>query len=784
MENDKEKALLAIFLEEATDLIASLSTILGEWEGDLQDFRKIADLKRELHTLKGAARMVGHLSIGSLAHEMETLSEALTRSEIKINRDVFELMTVGLDQIAMIIEAAKKQETLPEHFAILERFHRYLQSNASMPVENAKTGFKNTKPIENKMNADSKIALDETQPLEEEMIRIRSGLLEKLNNLSTESNVFRMGFEQQILSFGSDLRDLRSQAKHLENQLETFKSELQGYVSEAAMTEKMVASTKTANIEYSRYVHLEQMLGPMKETTLQVMKALEKLNESKTSMESLSLNQTRVTSELEHRLSDARLVPFNSIVPRLGRIVRQVSNELKKQVNFHVIKSEGEMDRTVLEHLLPSLEHILRNALDHGIESIEVREKQSKPSMGTIEINFMRRGSIVAIEVKDDGAGIDPNRVRSKAIELGRLSKDNQLSDQEVLRYILEPGFSTRETITELSGRGVGLDVVANAVKELGGTLNIVSELGKGTDIIIRFPFTTSLNRILLFTLSNEILGFLLSDVSGIISLEPQEFQKIILSENPILNSGGKSYHLHYLNAFLKMDENIVENAVQNPSQKNIQIILIPSVEFPLALVVDDVLYSRELLLRALGAQFKLTELCSGATFLGNGQVVYILDPETLRKKAGALEEQKSLNESSKNKLNEANAKSLKERPSILVVDDSASARAIAKRLLEKYQYTVVTATDGLDALQKLESYLPDLLMLDVDMPKMDGFELASVLRANDRYKHIPIVVLTALVNRERRRLAKEMQLEGFLAKPYEETQLLLAIQALIGKAS
>lgn len=777
MGNDKDQALLAIFLEEATDLIASLSTILKDWGTDLYDFRKIADLKRELHTLKGSARMVGHLSIGTLAHEMEALSDALTKSEVKINQDVFELITAGLDHIAMMVEAAKKQEKPPEHQALVKKIHRYLQSDTLETANNIKSDYEKTKDLEENINEKNKKSMAEIKDLEEEIIRIRSGLLEKLNSLSTENNISRVGFEQQILNVGTDLRELRSQSKHLENQLAIFKSEIQGYISEIEVIEKMASSPKETNIEYKRYLRLEKMLALVKETALNVTNILKKLNESHAIMETLSLNQTRITTELQHRLSDTRLIPFESIVPRLSRITRQVSSELKKQVNFYVLKSEGEMDRTVLEHLLPALEHILRNALDHGIESIDDRRKKSKPEIGTIEINFTRSSSFAAIEVKDDGAGIDPDIVRKKAIALGMLSPDVLLNDQEIIRYILEPGFSTREIVTELSGRGIGMDVVANAVKELGGTLNILSEKEKGTRIIIRFPFTASLNRILLFTLSNETYGVLLSDISGVVSLEPEEFKKIAVGKAPILNSGGKSYHLHYLKDLLKIDEKMAP--VLN--QKNVQIILLPSAEFPLAFIVDDVLYSRELLVRALGAQFKLAEVCSGATFLGDGQVVYILDPETLRKRAEWQDEQTKINEDD---LRKKNREIAEENPSILVVDDSASARAVAKRLLEKHRYNVVTAADGLEALQRLEFYQPDLLLVDIDMPKMDGFELASSLRANARYKDIPIVVLTALANRERRHLAREMQLEGFLAKPYEETQLLLTIQALIGKAS
>jgi len=789
MGNSKDQELLEIFLEEAIDLIASLSSILRDWEKDLNNLGKIAELKRDLHTLKGSARMVGQMSVGTLGHEMETLSEGLAKGQIKVDREVFELINLGLDQIAIMVEAVRKQEALPSPDELIKRFHEYLPGAAAagsgvavgspggMATEMPAASITSPSGINTpEKSEESKAALKTTTPsghAAEEIIRIRSSLLETLNSLSTENNTLRVGFEQHVVSFGSHLRELRNDTKRLEGQLNILRSEIQNYSALAEMRARRIETEVEGNVEFKRYATLEQMSNVIRETTIDLMNALKSLYETHTAMEALFLTQTRITTELQHRLSDTRLVPFESIVPRLSRIARQVSTELKKQIDFRVLKSEGEMDRTVLEHLVPSLEHILRNAIDHGIESVEERRKRDKPEIGTIEVNFTRIGSIVAIEVKDDGGGIDPNIIRKKAIKLGLLAPDQEVSDEEVIRYILEPGFSTREAISEVSGRGVGMDVVANAVKELGGSLNILSEIGLGTRMIIRFPFTTSLNRILLFTIENETFGLLLSDMSGVVSLQNEEFNKIILNDPPVFQSGDKSYHLHYLETLLRTDK----KEIFIPRQKKFPVILIPSAEFPLALVVEVVLYSRELLVQSLGAQFKLAEVCSGATFLGDGRVVYILDPEALRKKAKWMEEQKNTNIGFSRRKKERS----KEKRLVMVIDDSASARAVAKRLLERHHYQIVTAKDGVDALQRLETYQPDLFLVDVDMPRMDGFELSTALRADVRYQKIPIIILTALASPERRRMAKDLQLEGFIAKPYEETQLLLAVQSLIG---
>ncbi len=778
MGNSKDQALLEIFLEEATDLIASLSAILREWENDLNNLNKIAELKRDLHTLKGSARMVGQMNVGTLGHEMETLTEALAKGQIKVDRKIFESINLGLDHIGVMLDAIRKQETPPSADALIKQYHEYLPNNkeekAAPPTSITAASIAEPTTAPSKKSEEVQAAPGASAHVTEEIIRIRSSLLETLNSLSTENNTLRVGFEQHIFTLGTYLRELRNDARRLEGQLNGLRSEIQSYTSQAELNGRMSDVAVENNMELKRYTNLEQMSSLLRETSIDIANTLKSLYEAHATMESLSLNQARITTELQHRLSDTRLVPFESIVPRLSRIARQVSNELKKQINFRVLKSEGEMDRVVLEHLVPSLEHILRNAIDHGIEPAEVRLKRGKPEIGTIEVNFTRTGSIVAIEVKDDGGGIDPSIIRKKALKLGLLSSEQEVSDEEVIRYILEPGFSTREAITEVSGRGVGMDVVANAVKEMGGTLSILSEVGIGTRMVIRFPFTTSLNRILLFTVGKETLGILLSDMAGVVSLSKEDFHKTIANDPPIFNSGEKSYHLHYLETLLALDK----KNIYIPQRKSFPVILLPSTEFPLALMVEDVLYSRELLVHALGAQFKLVEACSGATFLGDGRVVYILDPEALRKKAKWVEEQKHLDDVDFSRRSSERTKS---KNLVMIVDDSASARAVAKRLLERHHYHVITAQDGLDALQQMESYLPDLILVDVDMPRMDGFELATSLRADERYKKIPIIMITALANAERRRLAKEMKLEGFLAKPYEEAQLVLAIQALIG---
>jgi len=780
MVNDtQDSELLEIFLEEATDLITSLSAILRDWGSDLNNLSKVADLKRDLHTLKGSARMVGQSTVGTLAHEMETLSEAMAKGQIRVELAVFEQITLGLDHVSLMIEAIRGHTEPPSPEAIIRKFHEYLPGFESKLISEQQTpptvSEEASAALEKRQPPDASLkpkSSKTTPAATAEVIRIRTTLLEKLNNLSTENNMNRVGFEQHIVNVGSFLQELKQEHRRLEIQLNNLVSEIQNYASYRELQIRITGNTDKMTQELEQYSTLQQMGHVIKETTIDLMNTLKGLTDSHAMMESLILNQTRIGTELQHRLSDTRLVPFESVVPRLSRITRQVSMELKKKIDFKVLRSEGEMDRTVLEHLVPSLEHILRNAIDHGIESIEDRRKMGKAEVGKIEVNFTRAGSVAAIEIKDDGAGINTEIVRQKAIKVGLLAKDSVVSDAEVMRYILEPGFSTREAVTEVSGRGVGMDVVNTAVKEMGGSLGIESERGVGSKMIVRFPFTSSLNRILLFKIHEETFGILLSGMEGVVGVNVSDIESLLSLKTPIFKHANKSYYLHYLGTLLDS----CKRTLNIYKKKTFPVILIPSSNYPLAIIVDTVLHSRELLVQSLGAQFKLMNDYSGATLLGDGRVVLIMDSNTLCLKAQALQssEKKMVEILNGNRM-EASAGNL-----VMVIDDSISARSVTKRLLERHHYRVMTAKDGLDALQQLEIQIPDIILVDIDMPRMNGLEFASVVREDHKYSQIPIIMLTALANATRRKQAKEMKLDGFIEKPFDETQLLLAIRSLL----
>ena len=742
MGNDDQE-LKDIFMEEATDLVASVSVTLRAWENDLHDLKKISDVKRDLHTLKGSARMVGFSTLGTLTHELETLCEAVAKNQISIDKSVFDLICFGHDQLSLMVECLKKNETPPEVTDIIEKFHAYLPTAEAVVPK--KTKEQQATPIESPKNPIGHAV---------EIVRVRADMLEKLNSLSTESSMVRIGLEQKITVLNSGLLEMKQCVKRFEWQLNDLNIELE----------------QNQDIRH-KWFPLEQLINSLRETNVDLDNINKELFGSCTQMENDALRQARINAELQQRLTTTRLVPFESIVPRLSRIARQISSEINKKVDFKVIQSQGDMDRTVLEQLVPSLEHILRNAIDHGIESFSDRMKNKKSEVGKIEVRFVRSGSTIAIEVQDDGAGISPDIIRRKAIHLGLMKANSVVSDEEVIRYILEPGFSTREEVTEISGRGVGMDVVSTAVKEMGGNLTIRSEVGVGTKITIRFPFTISLNRILIFSMQNQLLGMLLSNVESVSSINVKALKESTVKlENKI-------YSLVYLGELL----NAEQKQFRAPKKNTIPILLCGDVEYPTAIAVDSVLYSRDLVVQALGPQFKLRNEYVGATTLGDGRIVFVLDPHHLSMNAKALKGSLSNNDEVM-ATPEVSEKIKFMKPAlILVVDDSMSARAVTERLLEHNHFQVITATDGIDALEKIAQTIPDLIVSDIDMRGMDGLEFAMSLQQDPQYKDIPLVMVTSRPHEHRKRI-EELKIAHVLEKPYQEEEFLMLINQLLKK--
>lgn len=766
--NQGNDELLNIFLEEAKDLLDALAATIQSWSKDLNNKSIFADLKRDLHTLKGGARMVSQPELSALAHELESLCEALVNGSITADKDAYNLVTAGQDQMITMLEAIKKKEKVAPSDILISQFKQKI-ANKPIAIESLAKSGQMPSIITPESQPDTKVAIEtpviptSTVPSEtitpsatatmnsstapppasaisstssipktDEIIRVRNDLLEKLNDLSMENNIIRVNVGHYIDNLNSYLGEMNRLLK--------------------ALQEKIRLVPKEANLKVT-----SEMMA-----LANVSKTLSQLHAN---LESLLSQQGRIALELQDRLVDTRMVPFNSVVPRLSRITRQVALEVNKKVDFNVLSSEGEIDRNLLEHLIPSLEHLLRNAIDHGIEPPAVRIQSGKPESGTIHLRFFRMGNEAGIEISDDGAGIDANAVRKKAISLGLLTSDRVVTDEEAIRYILEPGFSTREELTEISGRGVGMDVVNTVVKALGGNLAIESKSGAGSKFTIRLPFTTSMNRALLVVIQGQTYGVLLSNIESIVLLPVKEIRELLSKKAPVYTYENKNYQLKYLGAALSVQDRPLFSNLK----ESLPVLLFDFPEYKAALLVDSIAGSQEVVVQSLGPQFKLMDTFSGATLLADGRVIIILDVFTITARSAKLLEAEVGEVTPKKKIS-----------TVLVVDDSVTIRTVTKNFLERHKYVVVTAKDGFDALEKLKSERPDIILLDVEMPRLDGFGFAEKIKGMPEYASIPIIMITFCAGEEQKMLAQKLGVNKFMSKPYQEPELLDSIENLL----
>jgi chemosensory pili system protein ChpA (sensor histidine kinase/response regulator) len=422
------------------------------------------------------------------------------------------------------------------------------------------------------------------------------------------------------------------------------------------------------------------------------------------------------------------------------------------------------------------LEHMLRNAVDHGIELPDERARAGKPEMGRIVLSLGREGGDVLLRLADDGRGINLQRVREKAIERGLMSATSQLSDQDVIQFILHAGFSTADKVTQISGRGVGMDVVHSEIKQLGGSMFIESTWGEGTQFIVRLPFTVSVNRALMVQIGDDLYAIPLNTIEGIVRVSPFELEHYYQDEQARFEYAGENYLVRYLGTMLDSDALPKLDGQSLP----LPVVLVRSAENTVALQVDRLLGSREIVVKTLGAQFTAVSGLSGATVMGDGSVVVILDLHALIREQLALGLGRSL------LLEPLQASTVsdsdQEEKLVMVVDDSVTVRKVTSRFLEREGFNVITAKDGVEALQLLQDHIPDVMLLDIEMPRMDGFEVAKNIRSSSRLKDIPIIMITSRTGEKHRDHAFSLGVNKYLGKPYQEDLLLSSIQELLYK--
>jgi chemosensory pili system protein ChpA (sensor histidine kinase/response regulator) len=419
-----------------------------------------------------------------------------------------------------------------------------------------------------------------------------------------------------------------------------------------------------------------------------------------------------------------------------------------------------------MEKMLPPLEHMLRNAVIHGIEEPSVRQERGKPEQASIRIRFRREGSQVLIDISDDGAGLDLHAIRQKAVSQGAIAPDKEPTDEETIQLILRSGLSTADKLTQSAGRGIGMDVVVNEIAKLGGTLSIKSETGKGCTFTVRLPYTLAITQAFIVKVAGEVFALPLPTVEGIVRLARSEFDRTLDMESPVIEYGGRKYRLRHLGLFLGLGPAMIA-----AEDDQVAVILVEAGDNSTALIVDETADSREIVVKPIGTLLASIRGVAGATILGDGRIVVILDPGSLVRSAvqDTLQARPSV------------AQEQDLPPLALVVDDSITMRRVTQRLLERNGMRVITAKDGIEGLEVLQDHRPDIVVLDIEMPRMDGYEFAGHIRNTPDIADLPIIMVTSRTGEKHRARAIEIGVNDYLGKPYQEYEMLEAIRHLLG---
>jgi chemosensory pili system protein ChpA (sensor histidine kinase/response regulator) len=829
-DDELDPEILEIFIEEADELLEDIEQAVHEWEEDWAHVESGESLKRSLHTLKGGARLAGVMALGDIAHDFETFLIS-TGENAELNKAFFQQVNAYQDGILKGIDTVKAVAAGEGHLADIcseiSEETTPVQANGSSSeaaqesasdADSASTNlavasgsiadilpFTPKAKDQDKVDTDQEVgsgtnvsapqtlpaSVDTTmspvaaaqaqQPTHlaarrsgpQEVVKVSAELLEELVNLAGETSISRGQVEEQVSELGFTLDEMDSTIHRLQEQLRRLDIETEAQV--LFRQEQMMEDDSFDPLEMDRYSQLQQLSRSLIESASDLLDLKSTLGDKTRDTETLLLQQSRINTELQEGLMRSRMVPFSRLVPRLRRIVRQVSNELGKQVSFELDNIEGELDRSVLERMVAPLEHMLRNAVDHGIESREQRLATDKPETGRIVLSLGREGGDVILRLVDDGQGINLQRVREKAVERGLMSADAKLSDRDVMQFILHAGFSTADKVSQISGRGVGMDVVHSEIKQLGGLMSIDSRWGEGTEFVIRLPFTVSVNRALMVRIGDDPYAIPLNNIEGIVRVSPFELEHYYQDEHARFEYAGEQYQVRYLGKLLNSNARPKLEGQSMP----MPVVLVRTAEHAVAMQVDQLMGSREIVVKSLGQQFSAVVGVSGATVMGDGSVVVILDPHAMiRREAALTHDSTTLLEGTGIQVEEDVSKT------IMVVDDSVTVRKVTTRFLEREGYNVITAKDGVDALRVLQDHIPDAMLLDIEMPRMDGFEVAKNVRSSSLLKDVPIIMITSRTGEKHREHALSLGVNKYMGKPFQEDQLLRNIRIITGEDS
>ena len=809
IKKEPELDLVKLFLEEASDLMESCSHALDSWLRYDKSMRPVSELQRNLHTLKGGARMAEFHELSNLSHALESVYEAIVTGQRESSEAPLGLLKQSHDVIETMLEAISQGRPVPlvdDLIMQLDKWNNTHNVKAELPdyLGRSRQGFPLSEialnVTENEAQAESKYknkykgeplaavqetAKEDAQPktnsvkisadnqmplsLQDERIRITSDLIEQLVNLTDESGIHRSQIEQQMTDITLNLTEMERTTQRLKEQLRRLDIETQTQILSKHEGEAD-KNLEFDPLEMDKYSELSQLSNALVESASDLMDLRQSLQDKSRATEGLLIQQSRTQSQLQSQLLQVRLVPFSRLLPRLQKTVQQLSNEVGKAVELKVKNADVKIDRITLDKIQAPIEHILRNAIAHGIENDEqTRLNADKPAAGQLLMALSCEGSYITLDIRDDGKGVNFAAIRERAIEKDLISSHTEPDENALLHLIMTAGFSTAEEVTQFSGRGMGLDVVSNEIRKLGGSIQLESKKNQGTRFVLQLPFRSTVSRALMIEESGYFYAIPMQSIDSLIMADPDDVLASYGEGLPI-EHGGIKHRLVSLGQLLGLTPTRIQT-------ERCPVIIIQRGGENVALHVDTIHGGREIIAKSLGPQFKDLTGVNGATILGEGRVVVIIDPvEMIRKHHDRL-----IGRQARASLPEVMRP--RETCRILIVDDSITMRKVTTQLLSRHGFYVDSARNGAEAMTLISEKRPDLVVLDVEMPKMDGFEVASAIRNDPATFALPIIMITSRIGAKHRNRALKLGVNEYIGKPFQESMLLKTINQLISEA-
>ncbi|WP_245800319.1 Hpt domain-containing protein [Thiomonas intermedia] len=778
--------LFPIFEEEANELLPALAASLRQWEQHPMDPAPAAQAMRALHTLKGSARMAGAMQLGDLAHSLESDIDSLTANAPVSEADLTELLgrfdhlNTRFDRLCGAAQRGESQLSDAPAASQSEVFTP--SSGAEAPA--AATAMHETSPPVAAEPAARVLA----PRIAAQAVRVRAGLLDRLVNQAGEITISRARLENEIAAIRTSVGDLSDNLERLRQQVREI--EIQ---AEAQMTAQVQAARDENRdfdpLEFDRFTRAQELTRMMAESVNDIAMVQGTLGRLLREVDDDMTRQARQTRELQRDLLRTRMVEFDSLSERLYRTVRQAAKDLNKAVRLEIVGGTIELDRGVLERVSGSFDHLLRNAVAHGIETAEERQAEGKPPVGTITLTLRQDGNEVVITLADDGRGLNYTAIRAKAEQLGLVAPDQPFSDEDLAQLVFRPHFSSAESTTAVAGRGVGLDVVRTEVNALGGRVLLDNQPGAGARFTLLLPLTTAITHVVLLRTGSALYAVPANLVDIVLRFKPEQIASAARSLS--IDYADSTLPFYWLGALLGQS-----GASGEPLGKSVPVVVIRSATQRVAIQVDEVVGNREVVVKNLGPQLARVPGLAGISVLPNGDAALIYNPVALASVYGASAAEQMqaalLAPASRTAASEPVPSISDQRagtppaaaapgaaPLIMVVDDSITVRRVTQRFLARNGYLVQLAKDGLDALEQLQqtTSLPDVILLDIEMPRMDGFDLTRNIRADARLHKLPIIMITSRIADKHRNYAAQLGVNHYLGKPYSETELLDLIQ-------